>query len=89
MVFLYCFLRLNLKTRILSPRPLPTMVALTVPPPATSSPPSLKDRLGGKFDFGADVAGQFFHADNIAGSYPVLFSAGFDNRVHNKASISF
>ena len=38
--------------------------------------------LDGKLDFGADVAGQFFHADDIAWGYPVLFSAGFDNRVH-------
>src|ERR1017187_6221160 len=44
MVFLYCFLRLNLKTRILAARSAPTMVPVTLPP-ETSSPPSLKDAL--------------------------------------------
>src|ERR1022692_4095166 len=42
MVFLYCFLRLNLKTRILAARSAPTMVPVTLPP-ETSSPPSRKD----------------------------------------------
>src|ERR1017187_1941498 len=42
----------------------------------------LKGELDGQFDFGADIAGQFFHADDIARSNPVLFSAGFNNRVH-------
>src|ERR1019366_7261136 len=44
MVFLYCFLRLNLKTRILAARSAPTMVPVTLPP-ETSSPPSPKDAL--------------------------------------------
>src|ERR1700687_4621282 len=44
MVFLYCFLRLNLKTRILAARSAPTIVPVTLPP-ETSSPPSLKDAL--------------------------------------------
>src|ERR1022692_3809545 len=44
MVFLYCFLRLNLKTRILAARSAPTMVPVTLPP-ETSSPPSWKDAL--------------------------------------------
>src|ERR1035438_6356613 len=44
MVFLYCFLRLNLKTRILAARSAPTMVPVTLPP-ETSSPPSRKDAL--------------------------------------------
>src|ERR1017187_2082060 len=33
--------------------------------------------LSRQFDFGADIAGQLFHADHVAGSYPVLFSASF------------
>ena len=42
----------------------------------------LESSLGGQFDFGADLAGQFFHAEHIAGSNPVLFSACFNDRVH-------
>src|SRR5207248_7139902 len=35
-----CFLRLNLKTSTLSPRPLPRIVALRAPPAMISPPPS-------------------------------------------------
>ncbi|SPF56467.1 hypothetical protein SBA4_870015 [Candidatus Sulfopaludibacter sp. SbA4] len=42
----------------------------------------LEGDLGGQLDFGADIAGQFFHAENVARSHPVLFSAGFNDRVH-------
>src|SRR5450432_1257154 len=38
--------------------------------------------LSGQFDFRADFTGQFFHAENVARSHPVLFPASLDNRVH-------
>src|SRR5579883_2004556 len=42
----------------------------------------LEGGLHGQLDFRADVAGQLFHADHVARSDAVLFSAGFNNRVH-------
>src|SRR5436305_13127658 len=36
----------------------------------------------GQFDFRAHLAGQLFHADEIARGNPVLFSASFNDRVH-------
>src|SRR5689334_4394598 len=39
--------------------------------------------LDGDLDLGADVARHFFDADHVAGSDPVLFSAGLDNCVHH------
>src|SRR5437016_4516211 len=42
----------------------------------------LKDSQGGELDFRARIAVQFAHADHISRGHPVLFSAGFDNRVH-------
>src|SRR5579872_518812 len=44
----------------------------------------LKRRLNRKLDFGTDIARQLFHADNVARSNPVLFSAEIDDRVHAK-----
>src|SRR5262249_58523701 len=38
--------------------------------------------LDGKLDFGADVAGHFLDADDVARGNPVLLSAGLNNRVH-------
>src|SRR6266481_3959550 len=38
--------------------------------------------LHGQFDFRADVAVDFFHAEHVSGSNPVLLSAGLNNRVH-------
>jgi hypothetical protein len=38
--------------------------------------------LSGKFHFAADIAGQLFDAEHIAGRNPVLLSACFNNRVH-------
>ena len=81
MVFLYCFLRLNLKTRTLSPRPSPTMVAFTARARHQFAA-VLESGLDGQFDFRADLAGQFFHADHVARSDAVLLSASFNYRVH-------
>src|SRR5579871_1231759 len=46
-----------------------------------------KRGLNGELDFRPDIAGDLFHADDVARSYPVLFSARFDNRVHRKCLV--
>ena len=81
MVFLYCFLRLNLKTSTFAPRPLPRMVAFDRSA-LYQFAFVLEGGLDGQFDLGAHVAGQLFHAQHIAWRYPVLFSAGLNNCVH-------
>ena len=81
MVRLYCFLRLNLKTRILAAAVGADDGARDFA--AGNQFAAFFERcLNGKLDFGADVAGQFFDADHITGCYPILFSACFDDRVH-------
>ena len=72
MVFLYCFLRLNLKTRILAARSAPTMVPCHFA--AGNQFAAFFERcLNGKLDFRADVAGQFFDADHITGATRYCF----------------
>src|SRR5271157_1932499 len=44
----------------------------------------LKYGLNGKLDFRANLAVQFFHADNVARSNPILFPAQINDRVHAK-----
>src|ERR1041385_5436746 len=46
----------------------------------------LKYGQRGKFHLRADIAGQFPDANRLSGGHPVLFSAGFDNRVHDNSS---
>jgi hypothetical protein len=41
-----------------------------------------KGGLDSQFDFGADIAGHFFHAENVSRCNPVLFSASFNDCVH-------
>ena len=91
---LYCFLRLNLNTRILSPRSCAEIVALTraapAPSPVSRSPPSLKS--GHHFaerDFRADFGGQFGNADHVARSDAKLLSAGLDNCMHLEMNLDW
>ena len=88
---LYCFLRLNLNTRIFLARPLADDGGLHFAGISAGQQFAavLEDGQGGKFDFGADFTSQFSHAEHLAGSYPVLFSAGFENRVHDKSLDDF
>ena len=86
MVRLYCFLRLNLKTRILSPRPCAVMVPRTraafTASPYRKASVVRHSQHAVEFHLRADIAGERIHFNRLARRDAILFPAGFNHCVH-------